>query len=316
MLDILSTTAPIYLAIAVGYLAARFGLFDKADLHLLGKYVINIALPAMLLDALTRDRFEDVLNTGYLIAYAAGSLLCLVLALHWARRLAPDEPGAQAYIAMGMVFSNSGYVGFPVMLMALPSVAGVALALNVLVENVLLLPLALSLTNRQEARTMSPWGPWAAIGSTLFGLRKNPIILSILVALTLSLLEIELPSPLSRTSVLFAQASSAIALFTIGGTLHGIPLRELGARVGAITAGKLLLHPLCIWLALTVCTLAGLPPLPSDLRLALLLTGTLPIMSIYPLLGMRHGHEKFCAAALLTTTILSFLTLSGLLALG
>ncbi|MDR1934587.1 MAG: AEC family transporter, partial [Candidatus Accumulibacter sp.] len=93
--------------------------------------------------------------------------------------------------------------------------------------------------------------------------------------------------------------------------------RELGVKVAAITAGKLLLHPLCLWLALWLCVLAGMPALPSDLRLALLLTGTLPTMSIYPLLGMRHGHEKFCAAALLSTTILSFFTLSGLLvALG
>jgi predicted permease len=311
MLDILSITAPIYLAIAIGYLAARFGLFNKADLRVLGKFVVNVALPAMLLDALTRSRFEDVLNTGYLAAYAAGSLLCLVLALCWARRLAPDEPGARAYIAMGMVFSNSGYVGFPVMLLALPSVAGVALALNVLVENILLLPLVLSLADRQEARTKNPW---TAVGSTLLGLRRNPVILAIFAALALSLFEIELPSPLSRTVVLFAQASSAIALFAIGGTLHGLPFKELGARVGAITAGKLLLHPLCLWLVLVVCALAGGPALPPDLYLALLLTGTLPTMSIYPLLGMRHGHEKFCAAALLSTTVLSFFTLSGLLA--
>jgi predicted permease len=273
--------------------------------------VVNVALPAMLIDTLTRGRFEDVLNAGYLAAYAAGSLICLVLALCWARRLAPDEPGARPYIAMGMIFSNSGYVGFPIMLLALPSVAGVVLALNVLVENILLLPIALSLADRQDARTKNRW---AAVGSVILGLRRNPILLSIFAALILSLLEIELPSPLSRTVALFAQASSAIALFTIGGTLHGMPFKELGIRVGAITAGKLLLHPLCIWLALALGALAGLPALPPDLRLAMLLTGTLPTMSIYPLLGMRHGHEKFCAAALLSTTVLSFFTLSGLLA--
>jgi predicted permease len=311
MLDILSTTAPIYLAIAIGYLAVRFGLFGKADLRVLGRFVVNVALPAMLLDALTRGRFEDVLNAGYLAAYVTGSLICLALALSWARRLAPDDPGARPYIAMGMVFSNSGYVGFPVMLLALPSVAGVALALNVLVENILLLPLVLSLIDRQTARTKSRW---AAVGSVVLGLRRNPILLSIFAALILLLLKIELPSPLSRTVALFAHASSAIALFTIGGTLCGMPFKELGVRVGAITAGKLLLHPLCIWLALALCPRVGLPALPPDLYLALLLTGTLPTMSIYPLLGMRHGYEKFCAAALLSTTILSFFTLSGLLA--
>jgi predicted permease len=311
MLDILSTTLPIYLAIAVGYLLTRLGLFDKADLRVLGKFVINVALPAMLLNALTQGRFEDMFNGAYVFAYTAGSLICLALALWWARRLAPDEPGAHLYIAMGTIFSNSGFIGFPIMLLALPSVAGIALALNALVENALLLPLLISLIDQQTAPAKNRW---IAVGQVFLGLRKNPIIIAIFVAVALSSLEISLPSTLSRTIALFAQTSSAIALFTIGGTLCGMPFKEWGARVAAITAGKLLLHPLCIALVLWVGVLAGLPALPSDLRIALLLTGTLPTMSIYPLLGMRHGYEKFCAAALLATTIFSFFTLSGLLA--
>ncbi|MDR2788391.1 MAG: AEC family transporter [Candidatus Accumulibacter sp.] len=312
MLDILSTTVPIYLTIAVGYLTTRLGLFDKGDLRALGKFVINIALPAMLLDTLMKNRLDDMLNATYVAAYAAGSLFCIVLALNGARRLAPDEPSARPYIAMGMAFSNSGFVGFPIMLLVLPSVAGVALALNVLVENIVLLPLALALADWQDTPARNRW---MTIGQAIFGLRKNPSVISILIALALSLLEVRLPSTCSRTVALFAQASVGIALFAIGGTLCGLPFRELGGKVAAITAGKLLLHPLCLWLALLLCALAGLPALPSDLRAALLLTGTLPAMSIYPLLGMRHGHEKFCAAALLATTILSFFSLSGLLAL-
>ena len=151
MLDILTVTAPIYLAIGVGYLAARCGLFDKTELRALGKFVFNIALPAILLNALLQRRFDETLNVTYLAAYAVGSLLNAAIALRWARRLAPDAPSARPYIAMGAMFSNSGFVGFPIMLLALPSVAGVSLALNMLVENILLLPLLLSLADQQAA---------------------------------------------------------------------------------------------------------------------------------------------------------------------
>ena len=311
MLDILTVTAPIYLAIGVGYLAARYGLFDKTELRALGKFVFNIALPAILLNALLQRRFDETLNVTYLTAYAVGSLLNAAIALRWARRLAPDAPSARPYIAMGTMFSNSGFVGFPIMLLALPSVAGVSLALNMLVENILLLPLLLSLADQQAADAKNRW---TAVGQSILALRKNPLILTIVAAIALSLLEIRLPSTLSRTVTLFAQASSAIALFAIGGTLHGLPFKELGAKVAAITVGKLVLHPLCIWLVLALCVRAGLPALPADLYAALILTGTLPIMSIYPILAMRHGHEKFCAAALLSTTALSFFSLSALLA--
>ena len=48
MLSILSITGPIYLAVLIGYACTRLGLFAKADMRLFGKFVINLALPALL----------------------------------------------------------------------------------------------------------------------------------------------------------------------------------------------------------------------------------------------------------------------------
>ncbi len=310
MLDILSITTPIYLAIAAGFLAARFGLFSKVEMRVLGRFVIHIALPALLFNALIQRRFDEILNGTYVAAYAAGSMLNLGLALLWARRLAANDPGARPYIAMGMTCSNSGFVGFPIMLLTLPTVAGVALALNMLVENILLLPLLMSLAEHQEETGSSRL---RAIGQSILRLRKNPLIIAIFAAFTLSLLELKLPAAVSRTVALFSQASSAVSLFVIGGTLYGLSAKGMRGKIMPITMGKLALHPLLVWLALTLAVLLGMPALPADLRTALLLTAALPIMSIYPILGMRHGHEGFCAAALLSTTTLSFFTLSGLL---
>lgn len=314
MLDILSVTTPIYLAIATGFLTARFGLFSKSEMRVLGRFVIHIALPALLFNALIQRRFDEILNGTYLAAYVAGSMLNLGLALLWARRLTRHEPGAHPYIAMGMTCSNSGFIGFPIMLLTLPSVAGIALALNMLVENILLLPLLMSLA---EHRAEAGGGRLRAIGQSILRLRKNPLIIAIFAAVVLSLLELQLPAAVSRTVALFSQASSAVSLFVIGGTLYGLSAKGMRSKVIPITLGKLVLHPLSVWLALTLAVLLGMPALPADLRTALLLTAALPIMSIYPILGMRHGHEGFCAAALLSTTTLSFFTLSGLLvALG
>ncbi len=310
MLDILSITTPIYLAIATGFLAARFGLFSKIEMRVLGRFVIHIALPALLFNALIQRRFDEILNGTYIAAYVAGSMLNLGLALLWARRLARNEPSAHPYIAMGMTCSNSGFVGFPIMLLTLPSVAGVALALNMLVENILLLPLLMSLAEHREEAGSSRL---RAIGQSILRLRKNPLIIAIFAAFVLSLLELKLPAAASRTVALFSQASSAVSLFVIGGTLYGLSAKGMRSKIIPITLGKLVLHPLLVWRALTLAVLLGMPALPADLRTALLLTAALPIMSIYPILGMRHGHEGFCAAALLSTTTLSFFTLSGLL---
>jgi malonate transporter len=46
---------------------------------------------------------------------------------------------------------------------------------------------------------------------------------------------------------------------------------------------------------------------------AMVIFASVPMVTIYPLLGQRYGEEEFCAAALLVTTTLSFLSISAAL---
>ncbi|HAW40735.1 MAG TPA: permease, partial [Pseudomonas sp.] len=47
-----------------------------------------------------------------------------------------------------------------------------------------------------------------------------------------------------------------------------------------------------------------------ELRLAGILMAAAPMMSIYPILGARYGLEGRCAAAVVSATVLSFLSIS------
>ena len=148
MLDILAITGPIFLCIALGYLTTRGGLFDRGDMRVFGKFVINLALPAMLFNALDKHPIGEILNTSYLLAYLAGSLLTLGLGYTAYRRLAHTPALQSTCYAMGLSCSNSGFVGFPILVLTLAPVAGVALALNMVVENVVMIPLLLAMAER------------------------------------------------------------------------------------------------------------------------------------------------------------------------
>ena len=310
MLDILAITGPIYLIIAVGYLCTRRGLFDKTELRAYGKFVINVALPALLFNALSQRRPADVLNVGYLATCAAGSLAMIGAAMVWARRWAGRSWSESAVSAMGMGCPNSGFVGYPILLLLMPTVAGVVLALNMLVENLIVLPLLLALADRGDSHHL-PW--WRVVGLSLARLATSPMIIGLVLGFLASAIGWQLPGPLARTVTLFAQASSALSLFVIGGSLHGLSLAGMGRQIGPIVFGKLVLHPLFMFGALTLGVAAGLPALTPELRMALVMTAAMPIMGIYPILAQRHGHEGFSAAALLGTTLGSFVTLNLLL---
>ena len=306
MLSILSITGPIYLAVLLGYACTRLGLFARADMRLFGKFVINLALPALLFNALSSRSVGEILNPGYMAAYALAGLLMIGVGLVVARVLARQPLHYASMFAMGMSCPNSGFVGYPVVLLTLGgSVAGVGLALNMMVENLLLIPLLLALADLEGSRG----GAGQVVLRTLKGLVRNPMIIAIVAGLLASLLGWTPPLPLARTVNLFAQASGALSLFVIGGSLAGQSLRGMGPAVLQITLGKLVLHPL-----LMLAVLGWLVPVADpQLRTAVLLTTAMPIMGIYTILSQRHGHEGISAAALLATTAASFFTLSGLL---
>lgn len=312
MLDILAITGPIYLCIAAGYASVRWQLFTKADMRVFGRFVIQIALPALLFNALASRPLAEVFHWGYLLAFTTGSLVVLLGALWLAWRVQGKSLSESAYVAMGMSCSNSGYVGYPVMLLTFGPLAGVILALNLIVENLVKLPLLFTVSDAAGDAASRPTLR-QALQQTATRLLRNPMIVAICAGFAVALLGVPLPSVLQRTVVLFSSASGGLALFIIGGTLVGLEVRGLRQQVSMIAVGKLLLHPLAVFAAAMLLPMLGLPAVSGELRVAAVLSAAMPMLGIYSLLAQRHGFEGFTAAALLATTAASFFSISGIL---
>lgn len=309
MSDILGITGPIYLAIALGYVCTRLGWFSKADMRVLGQFVVKVALPALLFNAVASRNLAEILNTTYLLAYTLGSLLVIGLGLWWGKR--QQLPFIDNVMAvMGMSCSNSGYMGYPILLLTLAPVAAVSLALNMMVENLVVIPLLLVLAERGLGH--GGHGREVLV-RTVRQLATNPLIVALAAGLLVALLRWELPAPLLRSVNLFAAASAGLSLFVIGGTLFGLPLQGMGRRIAPIVVGKLLVFPAAVALATLALPRLGLPPLEPSLQLAAVMMAAMPMMGIYPILAQSYGKQELGAAALLVTTVVSFFTLSALL---
>lgn len=302
MENILSVTAPIYLLMAVGFAAVRLGWMSAADMRVLGRFVALFCVPALLFRAISRQSITEVLHGDYLAVYAGGSLLAMGAVTLFALRVRGRPLSLAAMQGLGASASNSAFVGYPIVAQVIGPTAGVALALCMLVENLLVLPLALALSDAG--------GPGRRAREVLFGtvrsLLRNPMIWAIVAGALFSAFGLKLPGVLERTMALAAAAAPPTALFVIGGTLVGLQLEGLRADLALVAGSKLLLQPLC------VLGLVLLFPLQDpSLRAAAVLFAAMPMLSIYPVLAQRHGHERFCAAALLVATVASFVTISA-----
>lgn len=306
VLQILSITTPIFILIGLGFFSARIGLVSREQIRGMGTFVINLALPALVLKALLENPIGEFLNWQYLTAYGLGSLAVFGLGLFVSLRLRREPLDSSAITALGMANSNSGFVGYPVVAMALGAPAAIGMALNMIVENLLIIPLALALAEAGQQRGSTR----TILLETLKRLGKSPLIIAMLIGMVLALFELRLPAIPAKVVEMLATASAPVALFVIGGSLFGLKLNGLYGEIGMIALGKLVLHPLAVFLIFW--SLPGVDPI-------LMLTGVLfasaPMLSIYPIFGQRFGLDGRCAAALLFTTVISFVTISSLLGL-
>lgn len=305
MLEVLGITAPIFCLIGMGYMAARFSLLSREQMRGLGTFVITFAMPALVIKALALRPIAEVLNPHYLTAYLLASLGCLATGLMVFRKVHGHSLSNSAVAGMGMGTSNSGFIGYPIAVMAVGPQAGVALALGMLVENLVMIPLALALA---EAGHQGGGSTLSVLRETFRRLSRNPLILGIIVGGTLSITETQLPVVPLKLIEMLSQASAPVALFVIGGVLYGTKVRGQLGEILQIGAGKLVLHPLLLGLGFLI--LADVEP---AMMTAGLIMASAPMMSVYPILGQRFGLEGRCAAALVITTLASFFTVSLLL---
>ncbi|MBP8265536.1 MAG: AEC family transporter, partial [Zoogloea sp.] len=271
MLTILGITGPIFIIIAIGFAAVRLGLLARTDMRVLGVFVINISLPALLFKALSQRALGELVSADLLIVYTLGSLLVAGLALGYVCLVQKRDLQSGALLALGMSASNSAYIGYPIALQVFGHAASAALAVYALVESLVMMPLALTLAEAGG----SGGGRWhRVLGDILLRLAKNPFILAIAAGVAWAAIGVSMPAPLARVVDMLSTASAPVALFCIGGTLAGLHLKGLGADIGLIVVDKLLLHPLAVF----VVALA-LPAMNAQHKTAAIVNACMPMMS-------------------------------------
>jgi malonate transporter and related proteins len=304
MLNVLAITSPVFLLIGLGYAAVRMGLIEKTAMRPLGAFVITFALPALIFKSLAQRPIAEIASAGYLAAYGGGSLIAYSLLFALARRQGKALTPAAIH-ALGGAISNSAFIGYPLVTLALGPVAAVSMALNMIIENLVMMPLALTLA---ESGTNGGGRLRDVISGTALRLVKNPLIISICAGTALSLLGVPPSGPFAKALDLLAAASAPVALFTIGGTLAGLPVRGMFGDAAQIAFAKLIVHPLAVFACLRM-----VPVLSPELYKACVIFAGMPMAAIYPLLAQPYGRAEQSAAALALATALSFVTISALL---
>jgi malonate transporter len=311
MLSVLAATFPFFALVLCGYLAVRAGILPMPAIPGLNMFVLYFALPCMLYRFGSTTALAQLLNPAVFGHWITCALLIVGITVAATRGPRIDWNDA-AFGALVGAFSNTGFMGVPLLVALVGAAAAGPAILTILIDLVVTTSLCVALS---RLGTADSHGVAVAARSAVTSAARNPLPWAILLGAIASATAFRLPEPLWQTVSLLADAASPVALFTIGAVLarsnatatSRTPLSDYVP----VALGKLLLHPVLVFAVGTLAIRLG-APLDHFTLTVLVLVAALPSASNVSVLAERFGADNGrIARIILTSTALAFLTLSG-----
>lgn len=261
-LRIVSIVFPIFAIVLAGYLYARH---KRPDMAFANQLNMDVFVPALVFAALAGRSFD--LGTYGLLAVAGVIVVLGSGLLAWPlARLLGQAPNT---FVPPMMFTNSGNMGLPLLVLAFGEAALPAAVMLFFVENTLHYSL----------------GTWMLDHKTrLYNLWKIPVIAAALAGLAVSILQIAIWPPLLMAIKMLGDVSIPLLLFSLGVRLTDSAFKDW--RLGVIGAVA------CPAGGMALAWLAGLaldlPPMHRDM---LLVFGALPPAVLNYVFAERYQQE-------------------------
>ncbi len=303
---VLNVVLPVFGIMLAGYLAGRFNLLGDASGEALNGFVYYVSLPALFLVSMSRVEVSEIFNLQYLLAVGGSILGTFGIAMLIATFAFPNRIGALGLNGLTAVFSNTGYMGIPLLLLAFGEQATLPGVIATVLNGTVVLALAtviIEIDLNQES------GGLTILRNAIIGVFSSPLVMSALVGLALSALEVPLPTPVSAFCDLLAASAGPCALFAMGLFMVGRSFTAGAGEISVLVALKLILHPLlAAWLAF------GVMEMDPVWAASAVIMSALPTGALAFVLAQRYNiYTQRSTAAIMISTVLSVVTISVLL---
>jgi predicted permease len=292
---------PVFAVIVTGWIVGYTGYLSRTLSEALIHFAYNIAMPGLLIVTIAQQPGDSLINWRFLVAFGGGSLLCFVLVLgimsiHVSRSLA-----SRTMHGMAASMTNTGFVALPVLQAIYGQRAVLPAAIATVFVAVVMFPIAVVLLELdQRGARGSPTTTMATVKHIML----NPMVISTLIGMLWSVLDLRMPRPVVTYLGIFADALTPCALFAIGLGLSIDGLRANVGRSSALSAVKLVIMPLIVY---GLSVFLGLGPLYT---IAAVICAAVPTAkTVYILAGEYHCEEMMVASTVSMTTLVSILSL-------
>ena len=288
-MSIASQVVILFLVVLVGALCRRLRYFTDETIRGVTQLVVNITLPVLTVYNMQRP-FETRVLIDFLLTLGL-STVAILAALLGSLFLFRNRPHDKLAVLANLEgFSNSGFMGYPIILAVNPDWMIYAVAYNI-------------------AFVFVTW----TVGVSLFQGRQNisirrvmlnPNVISAIIGFALFCLNITLPDILSQTLSLVGGLTTPLSMLLIGTRICGIRLGDLRDKDYHLAAAlRLVALPLLVY--------AALRPLHLDTAVwsTIFLLTAMPCGTLTAMQAELYGGDThFAARAIAYSTLLSLAT--------
>jgi len=308
MISTLIIVMPVFALIFSGWGAFRLKILGPHAIAELNRFVVYLALPALLFDIMANTHGSDLWQPGFISVFLLSS--AVAFALPFIVRLRGKLPLADnALDGLNAAYPNTGYMGIPLSMIAFGSGVLAATTISIIITVCVTFAFAIILI---EIGKQTEKKPLHLIWKVARSLIRNPLLVAPALGTLVSFAGISIPAPAETFLKMLGGAASPCALVALGLFLAQ-PRKIERDSVNAIAflvSVKLIVMPLTAWL-LSIYVFN----LPTHLAQSATLLAALPAGTGPFMLAEHYRREAAITSnVILYSTVLSVLTLSAFLA--
>lgn len=293
------STLPLFILILLGFLAVKLGRWQKTVTDSLTKFTFYIAFPIMLFQIMSHFSEQSEIDIKLLLVFFGGSFIVFAFGCLIASKIFKLNGSQSTLFAMGSIYTNTVFVGIPIIKMLLGDQAIPIVAIIVIFNALILWTLA---TVSIEFVQMGKLSGRSFI-KALKNVSKNPIIIGIFTGIAVNYIGLPIPNFINQSTKMVSDMTAPLSLIVLGMGLAEYKIRDQFLITGSICILKLAILPIVTYI---VGKLLGLPTL--ELQVVVLLSSVSIAINCYMMARQFEVLQGPIASSLLISTALSSVT--------
>lgn len=306
MIDVLNLALPFFGLIFIGFACGKLKQIPDTALAWMNFFIVYVALPALFYRILAQTPLEQLAQVDFVFATTLSTFWAFAVSFAIGMAIRRGHIGESTIAGLAGGYGNIGYMGPGLALATLGPQAAVPVALIFCFDTLLLftlVPFMMALSKPQQV----------SVAATALDVLKrivlHPLVIATAIGIASAAVQFQPPVALDRLMQFLQNAAAPCALFTLGVTVALRPLKKMPWEVPFITAVKLVLHPLLMFLLLS---LFG-PFDPLWVYTAVLMAALPPALNVFVFARQYDSWVEQASGAVLVGTVVSVLTLTSVM---